>query len=336
MPERASTERARARPEQLARPSADPLGAVLHGLRVNGVFYCHSELTEPWGLTLPPMPGCLWFHVLLAGRCRLHGRSLPATSLAPGDFALVPRGEGHCLKSTPGVATPTVTDLPHEIENERYAFLRHGGGGAPSTLVCGVVRVDHHAADDIAALAPPLILLDALRSPQAEWMQTTVRLMATEARQAQPGGETIVTRLADILVVQAIRSWLATEAASEVGWLHALRDPALGRAIGLMHREPEKDWSVTTLAARVAMSRSAFAGRFTQLAGETPMSYLTRVRMRAAREQLARPGTTIADVALRSGYRSEAAFSRAFKRVLGVAPGSQKASRRKAPSSVEP
>jgi AraC-like DNA-binding protein len=103
-----------------------------------------------------------------------------------------------------------------------------------------------------------------------------------------------------------------------------------------MHREPEKDWSVTTLAARVAMSRSAFAGRFTQLAGETPMSYLTRVRMRAAREQLARPGTRIADVALRSGYRLEAAFSRAFKRVLGVAPGSQKASRRKARSSVEP
>ena len=170
-------------------------------------------------------------------------------------------------------------------------------------------------------------MLDALRATQAEWMQTTVRLMAREARDPEPGGETVVTRLADVLVIQAIRSWLLGDAAADVAWLRALRDPEVGSAMGLMHREPSRDWTVPALAARVGMSRSGFAARFTEAVGETPMSYLGRVRMRTARELLGAPGATIASVSSRVGYESEAAFSRAFKKIMGVAPGSHKASR---------
>lgn len=317
----------RLRLAELAATPADPLGAVLHSLRIEGVFYCHSELTEPWGLTMPPMPGCAWFHVLVAGRCRVQSRAFGAVSLAPGDFALVPHGEGHVLRSAAHATAPLVTALSHDVETERYALLRHGGGGAAATLVCGVVRLEHVAASLLASALPPVVHLDGLAAPQAEWMQTTVRLMASEARRLQPGGEAVVTRLADILVVQSIRAWLESDASARVGWLQALRDPALGPALGVLHRDPGGAHSVAALAAAVHMSRSAFADRFVRTIGQTPMDYLTRLRMQLARAQLALPGASVGEVAEKCGYRSVAAFGRAYKRVLGTAPGASKRSR---------
>ncbi len=149
-------------------------------------------------------------------------------------------------------------------------------------------------------------------------------LMAAEAHQLQPGGETVVTRLADVLVIQALRRWLSGPEAPSVGWLAALRDAQLGRALAQLHREPEKDWSVETLARVSAMSRSSFAERFHALVGEPPMKYLARQRMRTAASLLREGGHTVSELAPRFGYQSEAAFSRAFKRVFGSSPGSHK------------
>jgi AraC-like DNA-binding protein len=214
-----------------------------------------------------------------------------------------------------------VMDLPHDMVGERYALLRYGGGGAPGTLVCGVVRFDHHTAPDLLRALPPLVHVRTLTSPHAEWMQTTLQLMAVEARKLMPGGETIVTRLADILVVQAIRAWLASDSAAHGGWLGALKDRQIGRAIALIHRDPARPWTVDSLAAEAAMSRSAFAARFTGLVGETPLRYVTRVRMRLARSLLGEQGATIEELAGRVRYQSEAAFCRTFKRLQGVSPG---------------
>jgi AraC-like DNA-binding protein len=154
-----------------------------------------------------------------------------------------------------------------------------------------------------------------------EWIQSTLRLMAAEARELRPGGETIVTRLADILVIQAIRAWIEQDPAAQTGWLGALKDHQIGRALTLIHREPAHDWSVASLADEVAMSRSAFAARFTQLVGETPMYYVTRWRMQVAQNVLQVGDATVGEIALRLGYGSEAAFSRAFKRFHGIPPG---------------
>jgi AraC-like DNA-binding protein len=160
----------------------------------------------------------------------------------------------------------------------------------------------------------------------SDWIQSTLRLMADEARMLRPGGETIVTRLADVLVVQAIRSWLERAPEAQTGWLGALRDQQLGRAIALVHRDPAHEWSVGSLAAAVAMSRSSFAARFTELVGEPPMQYVTRSRMRMASRLLQQETCTVAEVASRLGYQSEAAFSRAFKRFVGVSPGATRRS----------
>ncbi len=143
--------------------------------------------------------------------------------------------------------------------------------------------------------------------------------MAEETREARPGGEAVISRLCDIVVIQAIRSWIERDPAAQTGWLGALRDPQIGTAMARIHAEPSRDWSVAALADEVAMSRSAFAARFTQLVGESAMRYVTRWRMHVALDLLQR-GRTVATTAHEVGYDSEAAFSRAFKRVMGTSP----------------
>ena len=300
---------------------ADPLGEALHFLRMSGAFYCRSELSAPWGLTLPPMPGYMWFHAPTSGEVVLESRRSDEQLLRAGDFALVPHGEGHVLRSDAGAPAPGILDLEREQVSDRYEILRHGGGGARTSLICGAVRFDHPAARNLVEILPAAIHLEALGSAQPEWMQATLRLMAAEARELRPGGEAVITRLADILVVQAIRSWLETDPAAQTGWLGALQDRQVGRAIALIHRDPARAWTVASLARELSMSRSSFAARFTELVGEPVMTYVARWRMQVALGSLRDDGATVGQLAHQLGYQSEAAFARAFKRVMGVPPG---------------
>src|SRR3954452_5235270 len=302
-------------------PPADPLGDALQLLRMNGAFYCRSELTAPWGLTLPPMPDYLWFHVVTSGRMWLEAGDGEPRLLGTGDLALVPHGEGHVLRGEPGAAAPGILELERELVSDRYEILRHGGGGSPAALVCGAVRFDHPAARNFVEILPDVIHIDAGDHAQAERMRSILALMAGEARELRPGGEAVITRLSDILVIHALRTWLETEPAARIGWLGALQDRQIGPAIALIHREPARPWTVASLADELAMSRSAFAARFTELVGEPVMAYVTRWRMQMAVGALREEGATVAELADRLGYRSEAAFSRAFKRVIGAAPG---------------
>jgi AraC-like DNA-binding protein len=303
---------------------SDAVGEALHFLRMNGAFYCRSELSAPWGLTMMPMPGYMWFHVVTSGEVRLEAGDTEPTLIRPGDLGLVPHGEGHVLRSAPGVEAPGVLELDREEISERYEILRHGGGGAPTTLICGAVRFDHPAARNLIEILPEILHIQASNPTQTDWMQSTLRLMAAEARELRPGGEAVITRLGDILVIQAIRSWIETDPAARTGWLGALQDPQIGRAISLIHREPARDWTVASLADELAMSRSAFAARFTELVGEPAMQYVTRWRMQVAVTSLREEGATVAQLASRLGYRSEAAFARAFKRVIGLPPGAMR------------
>jgi AraC-like DNA-binding protein len=302
-------------------PPADPLGEALHYLRMDGVYYCRSELTAPWGLTMPPMPGYLWFHVVTSGRLWLETGEDERDWIQFGGLALVPHGDGHVLRSEPGAPAPHILDLDRELVSDRYEILRHGEGGAPTGLICGAVRFAHPAAGNLLEILPKTVHVEASGTPRLEWIQTVLRLMASEAAELRPGGEAVITRLADILVIQAIRAWMESDPAAQRGWLGALQDPQIGRAISLIHRDPARNWTVASLAHELAMSRSAFAARFTELAGEPVMSYVARWRMHVAVAALKEEGATVGQLADRLGYRSEAAFSRAFKRVIGVAPG---------------
>ena len=304
---------------------ADPLGEALHFLRMSGSYYARCEFSAPWALELPAFPGTLMFHVVTSGSCTMVVPGAEPRTLRPGGLALVPHGQGHRLESeatAPGIG---LFEVPREEVSDRYELLRIDGGGDPVTLICGVVRFDHPAGRYLMGILPRLIVLDSDTPLQQEWLQSTVRLMAHEARTLLPGGETVITRLADVLVIQAIRSWLEGDPEARAGWLGAMRDPQIGRAINHIHRSPGQEWTVARLAHEVAMSRSAFSARFTNLVGEPPMQYVARWRMLVARSMLAEGTAALAEIADKLGYRSEAAFSRAFKRETGMSPGAARA-----------
>jgi len=313
------------RPMEDCWSSADPLGQTLHSFRMDGVIYSRSRMTAPWGMTLPAMDGCPMFHVVTSGQATLLLDGQDPVPLKPGEFALVPHGQGHGICSRRGVKMRHLFDLPRKEVSPRYELIEHGGGGEETTLICGVVRFDHPAAQDLLDLLPPIIHIQAFSSPHADWMHSTLRLMATEAATPQPGGETIITRLADILVIQSLRAWLQDNpinpSNNEAGWLTALSDDRIGPAIVKIHSDPTRDWSVETLANEVKMSRSAFSARFTQLVGEPAMQFVTRWRMHQAGVWLREGSISIAECADRLGYNSEAAFNRAFKRVMEMTPG---------------
>jgi AraC-like DNA-binding protein len=306
---------------------ADPLGEALHFLRMSGVFYCRSEFTAPWGLALPPFEDCVMFHVVTAGECWIEVDGADPYLLRPGELLLVPHGTGHRLTSKPGSTAAKLFDLEREQVGERFEILRHGGGGTAATAICGVVQFETPAAKQLVRLLPKLIVVNAWgNAPETEWLQSTLRFMADEARESRAGGETVITRLADILVVQAIRAWIARDPAAKTGWLAALQDKQIGRAIAAIHRRPDESWTLPTLAAHVGMSRSAFALRFSQLVGEPAMRYVTRWKMQTAQGWLAQGDLSIGAIATRMGYDSEAAFSRTFKRITGIPPGAARRS----------
>jgi len=321
-----------AAPPTALPPAADPLGEALHLLRLTGSVYARSELTAPWGIDLPPLEGHMMFHVVTAGRCWLEADGSAPLLLERGSLVLVPHGLGHRLVDEPGRAAIPFFDLPIQRITERYEFLAHGGGGAACRLICVCVRFDHAAAERLIDALPPVVHLDAWDGGDDRWLTDTLRFIAREAETLRPGGETVITRLADVLVIQMVRHWIEHATEVDSGWLAALRDDRLGRAIAAIHREPGADWTLAGLARAAAMSRSAFAARFTEVVGEPAMRYLARWRLDLARAALKECDDAVGRVAERFGYRSEAAFARAFKREFGVSPGSD----RRAPGPALP
>jgi AraC-like DNA-binding protein len=264
----------------------DALTDLLDMLKPRGRVYCCSEMSAPWAMSLPA-DGYARFHVIERGGAwlKLEGdkRGMP---LASGDLVIVPHGHGHVLADSP----------------------------------CGSFQIVDPDYNPLLGVLPPLIHIPSGVAQLDEWLEPTLKMMAHEARHRRPGSETLVARLIDIILVQAVRIWIEEQPHNKGGWLGALRHPKIGAALGLIHHEPERHWSVSALAHEVAMSRSLFAAKFSSLVGEPPLSYLTSWRMWQASRLLAEGNLLVGETALRVGYESEAAFSKAFKRHFGRSP----------------
>lgn len=300
---------------------------VLSSLRLRGRLFCRTELTGPWALTVPA-GDLAHFHVIETGRCQIRFDDEEETlELAAGDLVVLPHGRGYSLADGARVPSIRLTDLlgkdlPDGSQNSGAAsLLRHGGGGPEARMICGAFLFEGSEGHPLLSLLPPVVHVPAEAGRQGGWLEMTLRLLSHEAGHPRPGTETLITRLIDILFVQVVRAWLESLPEGRGGWLGALRDRQIGAALGCIHREPQRAWSVASLASAALMSRSAFAARFTALVGEPPLSYLTRWRMHLAADLLRGKGLSLSEVANRIGYESEAAFSRAFKRRLGASPG---------------
>lgn len=313
--------------------SADPLGEALHLLRLEGSLYCQSLLSAPWGIEVPPLAPQLSFVVMTRGQGWLLVEGNAPHRLVSGALTLIPHGVRHRLVSEPDVEAVPLFDLPIQRVSERFERVAIQGGGEVSLATYGVMRFEHGAAARLIAELPALVHVSPT-ADEAGWMQSTLRLIEREATALRAGGETVITRLADILVIQAIRAWLDSASEAQQGWFAALRDPRLGRAIALIHREPERTMDVPFLARHAGMSRSAFCSRFTELVGESPMRYLSRWRLDLAHSKLRRTNVALAEVAEQTGYQSDVAFCRAFKREFGVTPASVRRAERSAPRSI--
>ena len=299
--------------------SSDVLTDVLNTLRLRGRVFCRSEMSAPWGMRLPAGEYA-HFHVIERGEAwlRLSGEAA-AVRLESGDLVIVPHGRGHALGDSPE-ARAVPLELLRESSPEGPHLLRSGGGGAETRMICGSFEFASASENPLLLALPPLVVVRGRADHVDGWLARTLEMFAAEARDSGPGSELVISRLTDIIFVQGVRAWIEAQPNARVGWLGALGDRQIGAALGLMHRDPARDWSVSSLAAEVAMSRSRFAAKFAALVGEPPLSYLTRWRMHLAATALVAEDVTVAELALRVGYDSETAFSKAFKRRFGVSP----------------
>ena len=299
---------------------SDPFGEVLQLLQLTGVLYCNAQLSDPWGIELPQLPGVMNVEVVTSGHCWIELEGRAPVFMPQGSLVLIPRGNRHILRGNPCDKATWLEDIPVERTGGRFENMRFGGGGRLTQIMYYGVRFDPYLADRLVRLLPDMLHLRT-HIDDGSWLQSTIQFIAQEAQQRLPGCETIITRLADILVIQAIRTWIESVRKEEQGWIAALHDPQIGKALSLMHRQPARDWRVESLALEVGMSRSGFSARFTAIMGESVKQYLTGLRMQLAHRELRETSDTLAKIAERVGYQSEPAFNRAFKREVGVSPG---------------
>ena len=240
--------------------------------------------------------------------------------LEPGDVVMFPFGDNHLITDAPGRAHRPI-GLLTGLDDRGMGHLVVEGGGARTSLICGTVTFDRGEAHPVFSMLPSMIHVRNLNGQNSGVVETLIDLIAAEVDNPVPGSEIVVARLTDVLIVYMLRAYINGLDSGVGGWLGALKDPALREAIGLMHRNPEYQWTAEELAEAASLSRSAFFARFRRTVGETPAEYLTRWRVHLATKLLREDDYSVAAAGRQVGYATEAAFSNAFLRVMSVRPG---------------
>lgn len=308
----------------------DALSDALRVLRLNGAVFLDAEFTEPWCVISDPRsnnslmagaPDIVFFHVLTEGRCKakLTEKEGQTVELAPGDLIMLPRGSRHLMGSNLELA-PVLADTIVRPGEGGMLRIDHGGGGEKTRFVCGYLRCDERLCGPMLESLPAILRVPLGDGPATAWLTGLLQAGTRESAAPRPGSETVLAKLSELLFVEAMRRYIELLPVEQRGWFAGLGDRFVGRALALMHEQPNRDWSVDELAANVGLSRSALAQRFTDYIGQPPMQYLTRWRLTIAAQRLRSEQTTLARVAEDCGYDSEAAFNRAFKRALGTTP----------------
>jgi AraC-like DNA-binding protein len=309
----------------------DVLSDVLRSVRLTGGVFLDAHFTAPWCVSAQLRAGdckaflasptqVIAYHVILEGTLFVGFDGEPAVTVGPGEIVILPRNDSHTLASASGLKPIKADDLIQMSPDGGLARIVHGGGGASTRMVCGFLGADGGYNPLIAAL-PRALTLDIRKGTSRDWIETSVRFAAEELAAGRMTSIGVMSRLSETLLVEAVRQYATTLSDADTGWLKGLKDPHIGRALALVHKDIAASWSTDMLAREVALSRSAFIERFTEFVGHPPIRYLTVLRMQLAKQHLAESGRPIGQLAHLVGYESEEAFSRAFKREFGISPG---------------
>ena len=303
----------------------DVLTDVLNALDLKGWLHSRTEAAAPWRFDFEAGSDSS-FHVLSRGGGYLYvdGDASPLR-IEEGDVIVFPHGDTHTICDAPRSPVTQVVRLDYHADRE-YQVFPLAGEGAAMVMLCGAFHVQSPGSVLLLRRLPAIIHIPGEGRSVSDGIAAIVSRIATESAQRRPGADAMLRRLAEMLFIEVIRSWIEQQSPTTGGWLGALRDQAVTTALGLMHQHPELRWTVQDLANTVALSRSAFSARFTALVGEPPMTYLTHWRMHLAM-RLLRGGTNPARIAERVGYDSDIAFRKAFRRETGTTPSRWSGSR---------
>jgi len=319
--------------------TTDVLSDVLRAVRLTGAAYFDFDLSSPWVAEAPPcreiaatvMPGAervIEYHLIARGACWGHAVGQEPIRLREGDIVVFAQGDAHVLSSAPGMRAPTDLSIYARSAAPLPMFIEMGGGGPErARIVCCFLGCDERPYNPLFAALPQVIHLSAA-GPQTStgWLATLVDIAAKESRSARPGSENVLARLSELMFVETVRQYIETLPPAGTGWLAGLRDPVVGQALAAMHGKADAAWTVEGLARLAGVSRSVFAERFVAMVGQPPMQYLALWRMQLGSRMLI-DGAQVAEVATAVGYESEAAFSRAFKKLVGAAPATWRRTR---------
>jgi AraC-like DNA-binding protein len=309
----------------------DILSEVLRDLRLESAVFCVLELHEPWALAKDPLEAAP-FHIVVEGQCVLERAGAEPIELGAGDLVILPQGAEHVLASATGMERTPFKQVLHQNGTSetwtpgtpvgRPLEIRFGNpAGVIARVISGVFAFRDLRRNPILEGLPGVIHLPGEHGRGPAWLESSLRLLLDEAFSEAPGSSTVAQRVADIMFVQAIRAFLSSNPTASGGWLRGLTDPQVSKALALVHSAPEVALTLEGLAREVGMSRTVFAQRFRLLVGESVMAYVARRRMHVAAGLLGSADLSLAEVAARVGYDSDVAFSKAFKRWSGEAPG---------------
>jgi AraC-like DNA-binding protein len=340
------------RPESLTDAPAsarlrnvDVLSEVLKVVRLEGALFFNGEFSAPWCLSsarsadaarhLSPSAGHLIiYHYLVEGRAyaRLHDGQ--REELTAGDIIVFPHGDAHFLgNGSPEQPVDSFkTFAKHFTDGLKLA--RFGGGGEITRFVCGFLACEPRLSQVFLAGLPKMMKVHVANEPSGQWIASSIRFSAGGASASQAGGGLVLAKLSEVLFVETLRCYINALPPDEIGWLAGARDPILGQALGLLHKDPAHAWTIETLAHRVGLSRTRLAERFRHFLGESPMAYLSQWRLKLAAEILQSTENSIAEVAATVGYGSEPAFNRAFKRRFDCPPAQFRRLRNSQPAAI--
>ena len=321
----------------------DALSQILSGVQLNGAVFFRAEFSAPWGVSTSAAKAMaatagvgaqhlVLYHLVIEGSAFIELIDGQRTELSPGDIVVFPNGDPHHMGSGAGERPFPDYGISAKIKARDLSPLHAGGGGDISRFVCGYMSCDPHLSRPILTGLPPVFKVNIRTDSSGLWLENSILHLVEEAASGRMGSDAMLAKLSEALFVDTLRRYVASLPEQHTGWLTGVRDPIVGKSLGLLHSRIAHPWTIANLADEVGISRSALVQRFTRYLSEPPMTYLTRWRLQLAARSLERTARGVAEIAAEVGYESEAAFNRAFKREFGQPPGRYRSDHRALPA----